>query len=142
MTLLTHCRRSKIDPKEGQPFELDELLEGTGYATIVRSPCMTRYTMQKESTPSSNPTPTPRIILSSKLAVANDVIDDSCGDTDHDDITESSHDNKLTAKDPTLYIKKFKDLEGDYRYKCKLCSSIYNSYGDVKIHIDKVHKNN
>ena len=37
-----------------------------------------------------------------------------------------------------LHMKKFKDLEG-YEYQCKLCETVFLSYGDLKSHIEEKH---
>ena len=37
-----------------------------------------------------------------------------------------------------LHMKKFKDLEG-YEYKCKLCETVFLSYGDLKSHVEEKH---
>ena len=117
-------------------------MEGTNYATIVRSPKLPRNTTHDDSESIPIPIPAPRILLSSQVAVESEAANDS-----HVDRTKQACQSIINSggvmavsEDLKFYMKKFKDSNGDYKYKCKICNSVHNSYGEVKAHIETEHE--
>ena len=122
--LVYACRKPPSNPQNVQPFELEELLEGTNYATIVRSPWFARQNVTPDSESKVKPVSAPRISILSGTAPVDKPIYELCK-TRSEDILSPLDDSALSSKDPKIFMKKFKDLEGDYKYKCKLCTSVF-----------------
>ena len=142
LQFLSSCKSSRIDTQDGQPFELEELMEGTSYATIVRSPKLPRNTAHDDSESIPIPVPAPRILLSSQVAVESETTNDSYIDRTKQACQSIINSDGVVAinEDLKFYMKKFKDSKGDYKYKCKICNSVHNSYGEVKTHIEANHE--
>ena len=111
------------------PFELEELMGDKEYATILRSPKVTRGS-HYGGTP--KPIITPKVSFQLPTAPTDDSIQIPINSVSDLLIEEAE------IKSIKLHMKKFKDMEG-YKYKCKLCETIFLSYGDLKSHIEDKH---
>ena len=113
------CRSPPQMPPNIKPFELEDLIVDNNYATIVRSPKSKRHNDTTPTAPVPVSTPTIKYV--------------PCQTTDN------SKEESTPQTDPKLLMKKFKDMDGAYKYKCKLCDLIYDTYGEVKTHIEDIH---
>ena len=123
------CKNRRSNRKDARPFELEELMGGKEYATILKSPKVSRNS-HLEGTP--KPVATPRVSFQLHRAPTEDSIQipvNSKGDLPSEE---------ADIKTIKLHMKKFKDLKG-YKYKWKLCETVLHSYGDLKSHIEEKH---
>ena len=111
------------------PYELEELMGDKEYATIVKSPKIMRNS-HYGGTP--RPVATPKVSFQLPTAPTEDSIQIPVNSIT--DLPMKEADIRYIK----LHMKKFKDLEG-YKYKCKLCETIFLSYGDLKSHIEDKH---
>ena len=111
------------------PFELEELMGDKDYATILRSPKIVRGSNIGGAAKSVK---APTVTFQLPTAPTDDSIQIPITSVSDLPIEETE------LKSIKLHMKKFKDLEG-YKYKCKLCETIFLSYGDLKSHIEDKH---
>ena len=123
------CGNKNHQSQKAMPFELEELMGDKEYATILRSPKVAKG-VQHGGT--AKPVATPRVSFQLPTAPTDDSIQIPIHSVSDLPIEEAE------LKSIKLHMKKFKDMEG-YKYKCKLCETIFLSYGDLKSHIEDKH---
>ena len=123
------CKNKWSSCKNRKPFELEELMGAKDYAPILKSPKVSRNS-HLDGTP--KPVPTPRVSFQLPSAPTEDSIQIPVNSKDDLPLEEAD------IKNIKLHKKKLKDLEG-YKYKCKLCETVFLSYGDLKSHIEEKH---
>lgn len=123
------CKNKRSSRKDAKPFELEEIMGAKDYATILKSPKVSR-TSHLDGTP--KPVAIPRVFFQLPSAPTEDSIQIPVNSKDDLPLEEPD------IKSIKLHMKKFKDLEG-YKYKCKLCETVFPSYGDLKWHIEEKH---
>ena len=123
------CGIKQTQCQSAMPFELEELMGDKDYATILRSPKLVKGS-NFGGTP--KPVKPPTVSFQLPTAPTDDSIQIPITSVSDLPVEEAE------LKSIRLHMKKFKDLEG-YKYKCKLCETIFLSYGDLKSHIEDKH---